>query len=48
MHSILIEAHKQRLRGEIDFFDRNDIWSMRKFVGEIYLKQAEQLLLARE
>lgn len=43
MHPILVEAHEQRLRGETDFIDRNDVWAMRKFVSGIYLKQAEQL-----
>ena len=39
---IIIEAHKQRLKGEKDFIEANDMFAIKKFLGYIYLKKGEQ------
>lgn len=39
---IIIEAHKQRLNGEIDFIDTKNVLAIRKFIGLLYLKKGEQ------
>ena len=38
---IIVEAHLQRLRGEIDFIEIHDYWAIRKFISQRYKKQAE-------
>ena len=39
---IIIEAHKQRLKGEKDFIEANDMFAIKKFLGYIYFKKGEQ------
>ena len=39
---IIVEAHKQRLKDKKDFIDANDMFAIKKFLGNIYLKKGEQ------
>ncbi len=39
---IVLEAHRQRERGEVDFIDRQDLQAIRRFMAEKHKKRAEQ------
>lgn len=41
---LIVEAHKQRLNKGVDFIDMKDFVSIRKYIGEIYLKKGEQAI----
>ena len=45
---IIIEAHKQRLKGQKDFIDTNDMLAIKKFLGSIYLKKGEQSIWSKD
>jgi glycosyltransferase involved in cell wall biosynthesis len=45
---IIIEAHKQRLKGDKDFIEVNDMFAIKKFVGYIYSKKGEQAIWSKD